>query len=246
MDLWWRRLPRHANVVLNRYLFDSGDIDGPWRSCRCSCPAGQPCAPRRARPPRNCSLTRHGAASSRLSRGCTSLWPRDLQPPHPRVVAVGGLSGSGKSTLALGLAPSVGPVPGAVVLRSDEIRKGLCAVPALHRLGPEGYSARVSERVYSTVAQEAEAILRAGHSVIVDAVYAGPADRAAIEHVAEAASVPFIGFWLDAPESVLIDRTAERRNDASDADASVVRRQGAQTQVPSVGIVLMQPCPLLL
>ena len=153
---------------------------------------------------------------------------RVLQPPHPRLVAVGGLSGSGKSTLALGLAPSVGPVPGAVVLRSDEIRKGLCAVPALHRLGPEGYSARVSERVYSTVAQEAEAILRAGHSVIVDAVYAGPADRAAIEHVAEAASVPFIGFWLDAPESVLINRTAERRNDASDADASVVRRQGAQ------------------
>src|SRR6185503_17195797 len=28
MDLWRRRLPRHANVVLNRYLFESGDIDG--------------------------------------------------------------------------------------------------------------------------------------------------------------------------------------------------------------------------
>jgi len=113
-------------------------------------------------------------------------------------------------------------------LRSDEIRKRLCAVPALHRLGPEGYSARVSERVYSTMAEEADAILRAGHSVIVDAVYAGPAERAAIEHVAEAAAVPFIGFWLDAPESVLIDRTAERRNDASDADATVVRNQRAR------------------
>ena len=40
--------------------------------------------------------------------------------------------------------------------------------------------------------------------------------------------MPFIGLWLDAPESVLIDRTAQRRNDASDADASVVRMQRAQ------------------
>jgi predicted kinase len=46
--------------------------------------------------------------------------------------------------------------------------------------------------------------------------------------VAEAASVRFIGFWLDAPESMLIDRTAERRNDASDADATVVRNQRAR------------------
>ena len=46
--------------------------------------------------------------------------------------------------------------------------------------------------------------------------------------MAAAASVPFIGLWLDAPESMLIDRTAQRRNDASDADASVVRMQRAQ------------------
>ena len=49
-----------------------------------------------------------------------------------------------------------------------------------------------------------------------------------IEQVAGAASVPFIGLWLDAPESLLIDRTARRRNDASDADADVVRMQRAQ------------------
>jgi len=43
-----------------------------------------------------------------------------LHPPCPSLVAIGGFSGSGKSTLALGLAPFVGAVPGAVVLRSDE------------------------------------------------------------------------------------------------------------------------------
>jgi predicted kinase len=98
----------------------------------------------------------------------------------------------------------------------------------LQRLGPEGYAPHVSERVYSTVAEQAAAVLRAGHSVVVDAVYARAADRRVVEQVAEAASVPFIGLWLDAPESLLIGRTAHRRNDASDADASVVLMQRAQ------------------
>ena len=51
----------------------------------------------------------------------------ELHPPGPCLV-VGGFSGTGKSTLALGLAPSVGAVPGAVVIRSDEIRKRLSGV----------------------------------------------------------------------------------------------------------------------
>ncbi len=54
-----------------------------------------------------------------------------------------------------------------------------------------------------------------------------------IESVAAAASVPFIGLWLDAPESVLISRTEQRRNDPSDADADVVRMQRAQDTGPS-------------
>jgi predicted kinase len=40
--------------------------------------------------------------------------------------------------------------------------------------------------------------------------------------------MPFIGLWLEAPQALLIDRTAHRRNDASDADANVVRMPRAQ------------------
>jgi uncharacterized protein len=163
-----------------------------------------------------------------MAREYLAMAEQLLHPPHPCLVAIGGLSGSGKSTLALGLAPLVGAIPGAVVLRSDETRKRLCGVPLLQRLGPKGYSSQVSERVYSTMAEHAALVLRGGHSVVVDAVYARAADRRVIEQVAEAASVPFIGLWLDAPDSLLIDRTAERRNDASDADASVVGLQRAQ------------------
>jgi predicted kinase len=155
-----------------------------------------------------------------------------LQPPSPCLVAIGGLSGSGKSTIALALASSVGPAPGAVVLRSDEMRKRLCGVGPLERLSPDGYRRDVSERVYTTLALHAGEVIRAGHSAIVDAVHARLSDRQRIEHVAAAAGVPFIGVWLDAPEPVLIERLEGRTQDVSDADASVVRMQVAQAVGP--------------
>jgi predicted kinase len=86
----------------------------------------------------------------------------------------------------------------------------------------------VSERVYATLAERAAVIVRGGHSAVVDAVYARASDRQVIEQVAAAASVPFIGLWLEAPEPVLIARTEQRRNDPSDADANVIRTQSAQ------------------
>jgi predicted kinase len=151
-----------------------------------------------------------------------------LNPPRPCLIAIGGFSGTGKSTLARGLAPAVGAVPGAVVVRSDEIRKRLSGVPPLHRLGPAGYSSEVSERVYATAAERAKLTIQEGHSAIVDAVYARPGDRQAIEHVAAAMSVPFAGIWLEAPVITLVARTEQRRNDPSDADAEVIRLQQQQ------------------
>ena len=228
MDFWRRNLPRHANVVWNRYLSETADFDGVsflplFLSCRAAVRAktSATAAQLQQDVPRRSEL-------EDMARDYLAMAEHLLHPPHACLVAVGGYSGSGKSTLALSLAPSVGAVPGAVVLRSDETRKRLCGVPLLQRLGPEGYSSQVSERVYSTLAEQAAMILRAGHSVVVDAVYARAAERRVIEQVGEAASVPFTGLWLDAPESLLIDRTARRRNDASDADGDVVRMQRAQ------------------
>jgi predicted kinase len=86
----------------------------------------------------------------------------------------------------------------------------------------------MSARVYTTLAERAALAIRGGHSAVVDAVYTRDADRQTIEQVAAAASVPFIGLWLEAPDSVLVARTERRRNDPSDADADVIRMQGAQ------------------
>jgi predicted kinase len=141
------------------------------------------------------------------------------------LVAIGGRSGAGKSTLARGLAPDIGPVPGALVLRTDAIRKALFAVPATQPLGPEAYTPDVSARVYETLAERAEAALRAGHGVVADAAFLQPADRAAVETVAARLSVPFVGVWLEAPPDVLTGRVEARAGDASDADAHVVLAQ---------------------
>jgi predicted kinase len=119
-------------------------------------------------------------------------------------------------------------VPGAVAIRSDEIRKRLAGVSPLQRLGPAEYSTEMSARVYATVAERARLTLQGGHSAIVDAVYARTGDRQAIERVAADMAVPFMGIWLEAPEAVLLARVEQRRNDASDADAGVIRLQHAQ------------------
>ena len=228
MDLWRRRLPRHANVVWNRYLAETGDLDGmPLLPLFLSCRAAVRAKTSATAAQLQNDVSRRSELHC-LAREYLAMAEQLLHPPDPCLIAVGGLSGSGKSTLALGLAPLVGAVPGAVVLRSDEVRKRLCGVPQLEHLGPEGYSSSVSERVYATLAERAAMTVRSGHSAVVDAVYARASDRQAIERVAAAAAVPFIGLWLEAPERVLIARTERRRNDPSDADADVIRMQRAQ------------------
>lgn len=228
MDLWRRGLPRHANAVWNHYLAETGEFTGLsllplFLTCRAAVRAKTSATAARLQPDAHRAKELQG-----LAREYLAMAQALLSPARPCLIAIGGFSGTGKSTLALALAPSVGAVPGAVVIRSDEIRKRLSGVSPLQRLGPEGYSSEVSDRVYATVAQRAKLMIREGHSAIVDAVYARPGDRQAIEHVATDMAVPFAGIWLEAPEATLVARAEQRRDDPSDANADVIRLQQQQ------------------
>ena len=150
---------------------------------------------------------------------------RALAPPPPRLVAIGGLSGTGKSALAAALAPRLGGPPGAVTVRSDVERKLLAGASETKRLPPAAYTADATAQVFARVAGRAATLLGAGMAVICDAVYAQPAQRAAIAAVARAAGVGFTGLWLDLPLATRVARIAGRAGDASDADAAVARRQ---------------------
>jgi hypothetical protein len=148
-----------------------------------------------------------------------------LNSPTASLVAIGGVSGTGKSTLARRLAPDIGAAPGAVILRSDVVRKRMYGIAPAARLPPEAYQKEVSRQVYDTLAQRAAALVRAGHAAIVDAVFLDPDERAQIEQVADDAGVYFQGLWLTAPEDVLVRRVRGRRGDASDATPDVLSQQ---------------------
>jgi aminoglycoside phosphotransferase family enzyme/predicted kinase len=146
-------------------------------------------------------------------------------PVAPRLIAIGGLSGTGKTTLARTLSPGIGPVPGAVHLRSDTERKAMLGVGEDTHLPDTAYTAKVNAQVYDRIARRAHIALSAGHAVIADAVFLRAEERDAIEEVARDRGVRFAGLWLDAGPETLVSRVEARRGDASDADAAVVRMQ---------------------
>jgi predicted kinase len=71
----------------------------------------------------------------------------------------------------------------------------------------------------------AERVLRAGYSVVLDAVFAREDERVAVEALALKTGVPFEAIWLDVPKEVAQARVAQREADASDATPAVVERQ---------------------
>lgn len=228
MDLWHRDLPRHANVLFNGYIGATRDCDGLaalplFLSCRAAIRA------------KTSATAAHVQQEPAVRRGMETR-AREyldravqfLDPSVPVIVAVGGLSGSGKSTLARALAPFIGRAPGAVVLRSDEIRKRLCGVGPLTRLDASAYTPELSARVYEALAGNAAAVVAAGQSVIVDAVFARADEREGVERAARSTGARFAGLWLDAPEPLLLERVSNRGADASDADGAVVRMQCAR------------------
>jgi uncharacterized protein len=143
----------------------------------------------------------------------------------PRLVAVGGLSGVGKSALAGALSAEIGRAPGALWLRSDLERKAMFSVEETVRLPAEAYARDVTRDVYGRLIDKARIALRAGQAVLVDATFATAAERSAATAVAAEVGVVFAGLFLDAPLATRLERIGSRRDDASDADANVARRQ---------------------
>lgn len=221
MDLLHRGLDAQANALLNSYLRSSGDFAGlaalplflSIRAAIRSMVAVQ---------------TTSGTVAQDIAgeaREYLEQALRYLSPSPPRLVAVGGLSGTGKTTIAARIAPRLGSAPGAVHLRSDLERKAMYGAEPLDQLSEEAYRPAVSRKVYARLLDAAEQVLRAGHSVIVDATYLLHADRVAIEALCARLQRPFDGIWLTADLATLERRVSMRTADASDADVAVMRGQ---------------------
>ncbi len=231
MDLVERDLAAAANVVLNRYLAESrrpSDLDAlaalPFfmalrAAIRASVTASRAAV---ATPAARDEARAH-------ARRYFDLAGRLIRPAAPALVGIGGLSGTGKSRLAIALAPAMapgqGPWPGAVVLRSDVERKALAGLRENDRLPADAYTPENNARVYAALSGKAERVIAAGCAAIVDAVYAKPEERDALQRVAAARGIRFHGLFLTADVATRVARVGTRRADASDATEAVARAQ---------------------
>jgi aminoglycoside phosphotransferase family enzyme/predicted kinase len=225
MDLLRYRRDAAANRLLNRYLTITAvdHLDGLaalplFMSMR--------------------SAIRAEVLLARLDRSCTDrdgilkvattyfqLALRLIHPPQPMLVAIGGLSGTGKSVLARALAPRVAPAPGAVLLRSDTLRKQLFGIRETERLPAGAYRPDVTTQVYDIMMQRAARVLSHGHSVVLDAVFAEESERAAAQAAATEAKVRFAGFFLATDLATRQTRVGARKTDASDATPAIAGLQ---------------------
>jgi len=232
MDLWHRRQHRTANKVFNRYLIESQDnrnADNDHYSGLAALPLfmmmramirARVTAARCAFVPeqQHAGLIAQAKEYFSTARHCLKNTP-------PRLIAIGGLSGTGKSTIAASIAADIGRSPGAVIIRSDIIRKKLFNTKETDHLPQSAYTSQTHQLVYEQLNTLAARILQTGQSVIIDAVFARQNERDAISNTSQTAGVPFSGIWLSAPEHILISRVSSRRNDASDADETIVKKQ---------------------
>jgi uncharacterized protein len=227
MDLIDRGFTDAANIVLNRYLAETrrdSDLDALaalplFLSIRAAIRAKITAARLDLA---ECAFR---GRIAQAARAYFDLACRCVEHTSARVIAVGGLSGTGKSRLAYALAPKLLPLPGAVLLRSDVERKALLGKPETQRLAAEAYAPEITAKVYDLVAQKARRIAAAGHSAIIDAVFADPAERDGIRAAARGTGAQFCGLFLIAPLQIRLQRILGRSRDASDADAAVVQQQ---------------------
>jgi uncharacterized protein len=216
MDLEHRGLRWAANRILNRYLARTADYD-----CLALLPLYMSV---------RAAVRAHVSAAADQfdeARDYFQLALRLIDPVPQQLVAVGGLSGSGKSTMAMALAPALGRAPGAVVLRSDVLRKQLAGTDLFDTLPPDAYTQDQSDAVYARLDDYSRLALSAGFAAVADAVFGRDPERKAIAAVAADAGVSFRGLWLDIPADEQDRRLAARTADVSDATPSVGKGQRA-------------------
>jgi aminoglycoside phosphotransferase family enzyme/predicted kinase len=141
-------------------------------------------------------------------------------------VVLMGVSGSGKSELARDL------LPGAVVLRSDEVRKRLAGVPASAHVYVDYdsglYDPATTIRTYRAMTREAVAAAEKGKRVVVDATFLASGLRKEFYETSVREGLNPFFVRCVANEHILRERVQRRMEggaDVSDARLDVLERQ---------------------
>lgn len=153
-------------------------------------------------------------------------WTR---PGRPRLCITHGLPGAGKTWRSQAWLEG----QGAIRIRSDVERKRLAGLPPLadsRAAGLDLYTPEMTRRTYARLFALARIALQAGYPVVLDAAFLRRAERDEARALAASLGMPFSILACEAPDTVLRDRLAARRDDASEADASVLDRLAASAE----------------
>lgn len=155
---------------------------------------------------------------------------------RPCVVVVMGRSGTGKSTQAQALHNALG----WTVISSDRVRKTLADVPLHERPDADTrarlYSAEMSERTYTTLADRAVERAQNGQSTVLDATYSRLAVRDQLRTRLRKIGITPIFAELTAPDDALKERLAARATQpdvVSDARAEDFDLLNARYEAPN-------------
>ncbi len=153
--------------------------------------------------------------------------------PVPGLTITCGVSGSGKTWASARRLASADFLD-SVRIRSDVERKRLFGLAPEAASDGSIYTPAATARTYARLAELAEATLRAGWSVIVDAAFLKRAERDAFRALAQRLQVPFAILAPDpaATPATLADRIAQRRNDASEATVEIMQQQLRRFEPP--------------
>ncbi len=150
---------------------------------------------------------------------------------RPAAVLLCGLPGTGKTTVAAELAAPLQ----AVVLRSDAVRKRRAGVAATDRGGASLYARERTLDTYGAIRDAADAALRRGRSVVVDATLPSRELRAPLLRMATASGRPWCLVEVVCPPEEVRRRLARRTRDPreiSDADFAVHLEAAARFEPP--------------
>lgn len=166
----------------------------------------------------------------------------------PLLIIVCGLPGTGKTTLAKEIAERTG----FAHIMSDAVRKELAGVePGGARPGAFGegiYSEHFTERTYARLAERAEALMRQGRPVIVDATFSKRRHLRRVMEAADRAGASVRVLECSADSATVRARLEERRSAAgnlSDADWRVyIGKKASSEEVPGPHLVVQAERPL--
>jgi aminoglycoside phosphotransferase family enzyme/predicted kinase len=182
-------------------------------------------------------LGQHGLSEAeakqvqRTARGYFDLARSYLRPlPRPTLFLTVGLMGAGKTRLADSLARRWG----LAHISSDIVRKELAGISAAeHRYEPFNrgiYSRESTLRTYHEMFRRAEATLRQGRSVVLDASFSSAALRSEALAVAQRSGAASRLFLCAAPDAAIherLDRRVGREGVASDGRWEIYAQQKA-------------------